>query len=57
MNCFAQVAQVSEWLERAAGDGDRALRSLEARNITPFQYGYIARGPHVDIKDNSHHDR
>jgi hypothetical protein len=53
----AALNQVSEWLEGAAGDSDRALRSLEARNITPFHHGYIARGPHVDIQNNSHHDR
>jgi signal transduction histidine kinase len=53
----AALNQVSEWLEGAAGDSDRALRSLDARNTTPFHHGYIARGPHVDTKNNSHHDR
>jgi hypothetical protein len=53
----AALNQVSEWLEGAAGDSDRALRSLEARNITPLHHGYIARGLHVDSKNNSHHDR
>jgi hypothetical protein len=53
----AALNQVSDWLEGAAGDSDRALRSLEVRNITPFRHGYIARGSHVDIQDNSHHGR
>lgn len=53
----AALNQVTTWLEGAAGDSDRALRSLEVRNITPFRHGYIARGPHVDIQDNSHHGR
>ena len=53
----AALNQVSAWLEGAAGDSDRALRSLEARNITLSNHGYFARGPHVDSKNNSHHDR
>jgi len=53
----AALNQVSEWLEGAAGDSDRALRSLEARNIALSNHGYIARGPHVDTKNHSDHDR
>jgi signal transduction histidine kinase len=49
--------QVAEWLDGAAGESDRALRSLENTPMTIFTNGYIARGEHVDSKTNSHHDR
>jgi signal transduction histidine kinase len=53
----AALNQVSEWLEGAAGESDRALRSLESSPTTSFHHGYVGRGSYVDRKTNSHHDR
>ena len=49
--------QVAEWLAGAAGESDRALRSLESVPVRALNSGYIARGEHVDAKTDSYHDR
>jgi hypothetical protein len=49
--------QVSEWLAGAAGESDRALRSLESGSATAFNNGYIAKGEHAYTQTNSHHGR
>jgi signal transduction histidine kinase len=49
--------QVSEWLAGAAGESDRALRSLESGSASAFNNGYISRGEHAYIQTNSHHGR
>ncbi|WP_158942797.1 hypothetical protein [Granulicella sp. S190] len=49
--------QVVEWLDGAAKDSNRALRSLENTPMTILNNSYIARGEHANSKTNSHHDR
>jgi len=49
--------QVAEWLAGAAGESDRALRSLESGPVRALNSVYIARGEHVDTETDSHHDR
>jgi hypothetical protein len=51
------LKQVSEWLAGAAGESDRALRSLESGSFSAFNNGQIARGEHVDTKTHSHNGR
>ena len=54
---WAALKQVSEWLEGAAGESDRALRSLESAPIETPGKVYVSRGGHVDSETDSHHDR
>ncbi|NYF90159.1 hypothetical protein RBB79_11300 [Tunturiibacter empetritectus] len=49
--------QVSGWLDGAAGESDRALRSLESGSAKAFNNGYIARGEHAYTQTNSNHGR
>ena len=53
----AALKQVSEWLEGAAGESDRALRSLESAPIETLDKASVSRGAHVDCETNPHHDR
>jgi hypothetical protein len=49
--------QVSQWLAGAAGESDRALRSLESDSARVSGRSYIVGGEHADTKADSHHDR
>jgi hypothetical protein len=49
--------RVSEWLAGAAGESDRALRSLESGPVRALNGAYTARREHVGTKTNSHNDR
>jgi hypothetical protein len=53
----AALKQVSEWLEGAAGESDRALRSLESALIEKLEKEYVSGGAHVDSETDPHHDR
>lgn len=51
------LKQVSEWLEGAAGESDRALRSLENAPLETLDKGHVSRGAHFDSETDSHYDR
>jgi hypothetical protein len=51
----AALNQVSEWLEGAAGDSDRALKALEGTTAPAPEDAYIARETHTGIAAKSSH--